>query len=142
MVVAIECLLAAAPGVVFDLYTDPDRLPEWQPGLRGLLEFQGQLDAPGATYVLDQPGPRLRITVLAVARPHLHQQRADFALFGWVLTARFLPDGDGTRVIFEYRYGRGPRWLWGLVMGRLASTFGRAELKELKKVAERQAGRA
>jgi uncharacterized protein YndB with AHSA1/START domain len=139
MVVAIERWVAAQPELVFELYTDADRLPEWQPGLRRLKELHGRLDGPGATYVLDQPGPRLRITVLQVARPNLHEQRADFLLFGWVLTARLLSEGGGTRVVFEYRYGRGPRWLWGLIMGRLASTFGRAELDELKKVAERRA---
>ena len=98
-VVSIERLIAVPPEVVFELYCDPQRLREWQPGLRGLIGRTGPLDAPGTSYVLDQPGPRLQVTVLQIDRPHLHEQRENFRWYGWVLTARFLPVDVGTRIV-------------------------------------------
>jgi uncharacterized protein YndB with AHSA1/START domain len=138
-VVSIERLIAAPPEVVFELYCDPERLREWQPALRGLIDRTGPLNAPGTSYVLDQPGPRLQITVLQADPPYLHEQRENFRWYGWVLAARFLPADTGTRTVFDYRYERGPRWLWAFVMRRLASTFGRAELKQLGHIAEQYA---
>jgi uncharacterized protein YndB with AHSA1/START domain len=139
MVVTLDRVIEAPPALVFEIYTDPDRFAEWQPAVRGLIEASGRPDTPGATYVLDQPGPRLRVSVRAVDPPHLHEQDESFKLFGWRLTVRFIEVAGGTRVVFEYRYGAGPRWLWGLVMRRLAFAFGRAELDGLKQVAEREA---
>lgn len=139
MVVRVSRLIAAPPELVFDLYTNPERLREWQPGLRGTVAARGRLDTPGSTYVPDQPGPRLTITVIAVVRPHVHEQRASFALFGWILRAHFVPEGPSTRVVFEYRYGRGLRPLWTWIMRALASTYGRTELDGIKAVAERDA---
>jgi uncharacterized protein YndB with AHSA1/START domain len=139
MVVTVDRVIEAPPALVFEIYTDPDRFPEWQPAVRGLIDASGQPDTPGATYVLDQPGPRLRVRVLAVDPPRLHEQQEGFRLFAWVLTVRFLEVAGGTRVVFEYRHGSGPRWLWGLVMRFLAFTFGRAELAMLKQAAERHA---
>jgi uncharacterized protein YndB with AHSA1/START domain len=139
VVVTIDRIIKAPPALVFEIYTDPGRFSEWQPGLRGLVDATGRPDTPGATYVLDQPGPRLRVSVLAADPPHLHKQQESFRLFGWVLTVRFLAVAGGTRVVFEYRHGSGPRWLWALVMRRLASSFGRAELERLKQVVERDA---
>lgn len=139
MAATIDRIIEAPRALVFEIYTDPARFPEWQPGLRRLIDATGRPDAPGATYVLDQPGPRLRVRVLAVDQPHLHEQQESFRLFGWVLTVRFLEVAGGTRVVFEYRYGNGPRWLWSSIMRHIVLTFGRAELSRLKQVVERHA---
>jgi hypothetical protein len=75
MRIAIRRMIAAPPEVVFRIYTDPARVPEWQPGVKGVIEQTGPLDQPGTTYVLDQPGPRFGVEVLRVDAPRLHQQR-------------------------------------------------------------------
>ncbi len=128
----------APPHAVFELYCDPARLPDWQPGAKALLELTGPLDEPGTTYVLNQPGPRLRIEVLRVEAPWLHQQIATFGPFAWIGTATFQPRPDGTTE-FAFQYSRPPAaaWYWLPLMAILASFFGRAEFDRLKRLAER-----
>ena len=113
-------------------------MPDWQPGVRGLLHLTGPLDQPGTTYVLDQPGPRLRIEVLEVEAPRLHRQLEAFAWFGWIGTATFEPLPDGTtKFTYEYASRPGVRVYWPPLMALSAFFFGRAEVDQLKKVAER-----
>lgn len=138
MRLSVRRTIAAPPEVVFAVYTDPARLSEWQPGLRGLSEQTGPLDQAGTTYVLDQPGPRLRVEVLRVHPPRFHEQRECFRWYGWIGQARFGPSPDGgTRFSYRYtptgRYG----WLWFPVIAASA-IFVSAEFNRLKKIAELQ----
>jgi hypothetical protein len=140
MRIAIERTIAAPPAVVFGIYTDPARLSEWQPGVKGVIEQRGRLDEPGTTYLLDQPGPRLRIEVLRVDAPRLHEQLESFRWYGWIGTARFDPLPDGaTRFSYAYAPSGRLRWLWLPLIALSAVLFGRAEFNRLKEVAERTA---
>jgi uncharacterized protein YndB with AHSA1/START domain len=40
MVVTLDCVIEAPPALVFEIYTDPDRFPEGQPAVRGLIEAE------------------------------------------------------------------------------------------------------
>jgi uncharacterized membrane protein len=130
----------APPEAVFGLYVDASRLSEWQPGLRGIRDQTGPLDEPGTTYILDQPGPELRVRVTRVDRPNLHHQVERLSWYGWEVVAQFDPlPGERTRLSFSASYA-----IPGL-LGRILTPvvvvagwwFGRAEVKLLKRVAER-----
>lgn len=141
--VVVERTVLAPPDLVFDLYTDPARLPLWQPGLRRVVEQTGPLDVPGTRYALDQPGPRLRCEVVRVEPSHRHEQRETFRFYGWTGTAT--PEagpGGGTRFRYVAVPLSRPRWFWRLVLAISVATFGRVEFDRLKRVAEDIAARA
>ncbi len=130
----------APPDVVFRVFTDPDLLPAWQPGLRGVVDRTGPLDQPGTTYGLDQPGPPLRIRVLRVERPTLHEQLEGLPWYGWIGIAHFEAlAGNRTRLRYEMHAQGRPRWLWSAVVTVSSLVYARTELNRLKAVAERAA---
>ncbi len=136
--IKLKRTIRASPRAVFELYCDPLRLPEWQLGATALLDMTGGLDQPGTSYVLDQPGPRLRIEVLRVDPPSLHRQLETFGRFAWIGTATFHPRRDGgTSFAFEYSRPANAPWYWLPVMTVLAFFFGRAEFDRLKRLADR-----
>jgi hypothetical protein len=131
----------AAPAVVFAIYTDPLRLSDWQPGVRAAVDQTGPPDRPGSSYVLDQPGPRLRITVLQVDPPHLHEQLETLGWYSWITAARFdeLPGGR-TRLSLGYTpRPRGVGWLLAPLLMIAGFFFMRREVELLGSVAERAA---
>jgi uncharacterized protein YndB with AHSA1/START domain len=137
MPITIKRMIDAPPDVVFATYTDPARLPEWQPGVKGLRAQTGPLDQAGTSYVLDQPGPEMRITVLRVEAPSLHEQLEALPWFGWIGTARFDALQNG-RTRFTYRYATigSRRWLAQPLVLISALLYGRTEFTRLKRVAE------
>ncbi len=137
MKITIRRTIGAPPATVFAVYTQPEWLPKWQPGLKGLRDQTGPLDEAGTSYVLDQPGPRLRITVLRVDPPRLHEQLESFRWYSWVGTARFqqLRNG-GTRFIYEYSPRGRLRWLFGPLMTVSGLVYLGTEMNRLKMVAE------
>jgi hypothetical protein len=133
----IRRTIAAPPSLVFAIYTDASRMAEWQPGVIGVMEQTGPLDRAGSTYILDQPGPRLRIAILRVEQPSLHQQLEQLGLYRWIGTARFEPlPGGRTRFSYEYAPRGLVSWLLSPLMLVSALVFGRAEFSRLKTVAE------
>jgi hypothetical protein len=126
--------------VVFRLYTDPGRLTEWQPGLRGIRQLDGPLDRVGTTYILDQAGPELRIRITRVEPPTLHEQLEILRLYEWLATARFEPTAHGeTRFTLDADFRARSR-LGRLVLplaGLSGRWFGKKEFDRFKEVAER-----
>jgi uncharacterized protein YndB with AHSA1/START domain len=134
--------IAAPPERVFDIYTDLRRVSEWQrqPGLKGT---EGAFDRPGADFVIRYGGPlTLRGTVLATQRPSLHRICAR-ELAGFVTcqtTARFEPEGGGTRLTFDYDYhvvGGPIGRLFDRVAGGDMETRSAKDAAGLKELAER-----
>jgi uncharacterized protein YndB with AHSA1/START domain len=134
-------VIHAPPAVVFAVYTDPFRLSDWQPGVRAVVDQTGLPDRPGSSYVLDQPGPRLRITVLEVDPPHLHEQLESSGWYAWITTARFDELGGG-RTRLSLRYTPRPRtvgWILAPLLMIAGFLFMRREVERLGSVAERAA---
>ncbi len=140
LAVIIRRIVAAPPRVVFAAYTDPTRLPEWQPGVRRVVGQTGPINQPGTTYALDQPGPRFTVTVLDVAAPHFHRQLESFRWYRWHGTARFDRLADGvTRFSYEYQPRlTGLGWLLAPLVTAMALVFMSREFDLLKDIAERR----
>jgi uncharacterized protein YndB with AHSA1/START domain len=131
----------APPRVVFAAYTDASRLSDWQPGVRAVVVQAGPLDRPGSSYALDQPGPRLLITVLQVDAPHLHEQLETLGWYSWITTARF-DELSGGRTRLSLRYTPRPRgvgWVLAPLLMIAGFLFMRREVELLRSVAERAA---
>ena len=137
MELRITRLIAAPPQAVFRLYVDPDKLGLWQPGVRGVREATGPLDQVGSSYVLDQSGPPLRMTVQAAEPPRLHQQLESVGWYAWVGTARFeAADGGRTRFSYTYRPHGRFGWLSFPLVALGAAIIGRTEFSRLRELAE------
>jgi uncharacterized protein YndB with AHSA1/START domain len=136
----LERLIEAPPEAVYRLYTDSERLTEWQPGLRGTRALDGPPDDAGTTYILDQDGPELRIRVTRVESPRLHEQLESMRLYEWLATARFEPTATGaTRFTFDAEFRARSR-LGSIVLplaGLAGRWFAKQEFDRFKQVAER-----
>jgi hypothetical protein len=101
------------------------------------MEQTGPLDQAGSTYILDQPGPRLRIEILRVEQPSFHEQLEQLRWYRWIGTARFEPLPRGrTRFSYEYTPRGLVSWLLSPLIWVSALILGRAEFSRLKAVAE------
>lgn len=133
--------IGAPPELVFDLYTDAQRVGEWQTGVRS-VEATGSLAQVGSTWTVRYGGPfTVKGTVLEVQRPLSHRQRFSemMGLVSCTTTARFVPAGTGTKATFDFEYhvAGGPigRIFDGMVGGEIAGRFSK-DLVGLKAVAE------
>ena len=133
--------IEAPPDRVFDLYTDAQRIGEWQSGVKS-VESSGPLTIVGSKWTVKYSGPfSVKGTVLAVERPVSHRQRFSemLGLVDCTTTASFAPSGDGTRATLEMEYvvAGGPigrlfdGMLGGEIVGRLTK-----DLAGLKAVSE------
>jgi uncharacterized protein YndB with AHSA1/START domain len=88
----------APPEVVFDLWTNLDRMQEWVKGMTGVEDRRGPIDQVGSSYVVRFGPVRSRTEVIEVERPH----RFGTKFGNWYLRGRNLttlePDGSGTRL--------------------------------------------
>jgi uncharacterized protein YndB with AHSA1/START domain len=137
----VKRVIHAPPAVVFAVYTDPSRLSDWQPGVRAVVDQTGPSDRPGSSFALDQPGSRLRITVLQVDPPHLHEQLESLGWYSWITTARF-DELSGGRTRLSLRYTPRPRgvgWPLAPLLMSAGFLFMRREVELLRSVAERAA---
>jgi uncharacterized protein YndB with AHSA1/START domain len=89
----------APPEVVFDLWTNVERMPEWIGGVTDVVDVSGPVDVAGTRYTVMFGGKTKSPTeVLDAERP-----RRFVTHFGnWVLRGRnsatFEPENDGTRL--------------------------------------------
>lgn len=134
--------IGAPPDRVFDIYTDAQRVGEWQGDVKG-VEASGSLADAGSTWTVRYGGPFVvKGTVLESDRPVRHRQRFSemMGLVTCTTTARFEPAGTGTRATFDmdYRVVGGPigRLFDGMVGSEIAGRFAK-DLAGLKAVAER-----
>jgi uncharacterized protein YndB with AHSA1/START domain len=133
--------IGAPPERVFDLYTDAPQVGEWQTGVKS-VEATGSLAQVGSTWTVRYGGPfTVKGTVLEVERPVRHRQRFSemMGLVSCTTTARFVPDGSGTRATFDldYRVAGGPigRLFDGMIGREIVSRFSK-DLVGLKAIAE------
>jgi hypothetical protein len=132
--------IGAAPGLVWDVYTNLDRIPEWQTGDPRLLEASGRGDEVGTTYTVRRGPGAARTTVTEAVRPELHRSRTR-AYFGlsFDLAAKLLPEQGGTRILLQAQ----THWPKGLgLLGRvvefafLNEQEAKGELERLKVLVE------
>jgi uncharacterized protein YndB with AHSA1/START domain len=129
----------ASPEKVFDVYTDINRLPEWQVGVRKLSDVTGPGDRPGTTYAVRYGPFASRSEVLESQRPSRLVTRTS-GVFG--LRARgasaLVPEGGGTRLTIEYETTWPLRWLGRLLeKAMLNPSILRREFDNLKALVER-----
>ncbi len=109
--------IGAASGLVWDVYTDLDRIAEWQTGDPRVVEASGRGGEVGTTYIVRRGPGAARTTVTEAMRPELHRSRTN-AYFGlsFDLTAKLLPEQDGTRILLQAQ----THWPKGLgLLGRV-----------------------
>ena len=92
-------LFVAAPShLVFGLWTDLDRWPEWIEGLTKITDVSGPLDQAGTSYVTWFGGMSGRHEVLEAERPRRIRTRLGSRLLRGVTEATFEPEDGGTRI--------------------------------------------
>lgn len=116
--------VAASPDDVFEVLTDPERMPRWLPVTEAIESVSGPLTEAGATFVQrGAPGMRRPGRIVAVSPPeslHLHLKGG-----GERVDARFTiePRGDGTHVRLVVSVQNAPP-----VIGPLLDRLGGARL--------------
>ena len=131
--------IAAPPEVVFDLYTNVDRMHEWTGGVTGVADVSGPLTKAGASYVVHFGRMSSPTRVIDVARPRRFLTEFGNAVLRGRNEATFEPDGAGTMMTLELRT-RGP--VAGLVgrifsIGSWKGSF-RGELGRFARIAEQE----
>jgi Polyketide cyclase / dehydrase and lipid transport len=130
----------APPELVFDLWTNLERMAEWVGGVTSVTDISGPVDRAGTTYVTHFGRMRSPTQVLEADPPRRFVTR-----FGnWLLRGEnatvFEPDGDGTLISEEFR-------TVGLIPAISARIFAsgsykgsfQGELNEFVRIAEREA---
>jgi uncharacterized protein YndB with AHSA1/START domain len=131
----------AAPNVVWDVFTDLDRIPEWQTGRPVVSDASGRGDVPGTTYTVRRGPATSRTRVLEASRPTRYLSRTD-AYFGlrFEMTATIIPAKSGTilEIQADTHWPRGMRLPGRLVEAAVLSGHeADRELERLKLLVER-----
>ncbi|HEX5590596.1 MAG TPA: SRPBCC family protein [Candidatus Limnocylindrales bacterium] len=134
--------IAAPPEVVWRVYVDPVRLPEWQTGNPVIEDVTGPGDRVGTTYV-SRRGPGAARTTIVESDPPGRLVTMTTAYFGlrFDVTSELRAAGPGTRLTIraETRWPRGAGVLGRLVEAVLLSGGeARKELAALKALVERE----
>ena len=90
--------IAAPPELVFELWTDLDRMAEWIGGLSRITDVTGPVDQAGTRYVAWFGGMASPTEVLEVERPHRIRTRFGNRFLRGVTEATFEPEDGGTRL--------------------------------------------
>ena len=131
--------IEAPPERVYDLYTDLDRIGEWQEGNPRITDLFGHPSRAGSTYITHRGRFASRSEVIVAERPTTHVVRSDGPMgLRAEITSQFAPAENGTRLTI----GLEPRWRsllgrvleWVIFHPRIA----RRELGKLKAIAERE----
>lgn len=131
--------IRATPDQVWDVYTDPRRIPEWQTGSPVIEDVRGGAE-PGSSYVSRRGRLAARTVVLAVDPPRRYVSRTDASL-GLRFTVESTLDavGGGTRLGLgvETEWPRGLRLLGRVVeLAILSRREAEKELTRLKALVE------
>ena len=121
----------ASPEQVFAIYTDINRLPEWEAGIREIEDGTGPGDRPGTTY---------SIRVDGVFRPSRLVTRTTGVLGLQARgTSELIPEAGGTRLTIVYETTWPYRWLGRLLeKAMLNPSTLRRQLNNLKALVERE----
>lgn len=138
--------ISAPPSVVWDIYTDLDRIPEWQTGDPRVLDVRGHGGQVGSTYTVRRGPGAARIKVTGAVRPSFHASRTEGYLgLSFDLTASLKPEQGGTRLLLRAQ----TRWPKSLsLVGRaveyafLNGREAKGELERLKALVESEAANA
>jgi len=95
--------VAAPPDVVFELWTDLDRMQEWVGGVTNVTDVTGPVGRVGTRYTVWFGRMASRTEVLEADPPRFLRTRFRSRLLGGETTATFEPEGDGTRIVQEFR---------------------------------------
>jgi uncharacterized protein YndB with AHSA1/START domain len=134
--------IKARPAQVWDMYVDPDRIPEWQTGKPVIGDVHGLRGEPCSTYFSRRGWLAARTTVLTSAHPDQLVTRTD-AYFGLrlTITSRLTDRAGGTHLELaaETHWPPGRR-LVGRFVERVILSPREAdkELRNLKAIIERR----
>ena len=95
--------VAAPPDVVFELWTDLDRMQEGVGGVTNVTDVTGPVGRVGSRYTVWFGRMASRTEVLEADPPRFLRTRFRSRLLGGETTATFEPEGDGTRIVQEFR---------------------------------------
>ena len=132
--------IAAPPDVVFDLWTNLDRMKEWIQGVTGVEQRTGSVDVVGSRYLVRFGPVKSWTEVIESDRPRVFATRfGNFYLRGTNRTT-FEPVGFGTRLtqVFQTE-GLVPAitsWVWS--RGSYKGSF-KGELEDFGRLAEAEA---
>ena len=99
----LSAVSAAPPEVVFDLWSNLDRMREWVGGVTGVTDVRGPLGVTGTTYVVLFGPLKSPTTILDAERPLRYRSRfGNWVLKGESATTFTAVDG-GTRIDQEIR---------------------------------------
>jgi uncharacterized protein YndB with AHSA1/START domain len=131
----------APADTIFDIYSDIERFPEWEVGVREVKDVTGPGDQPGTIYSVRYGPFASRSEVVEVERPR-RLVTTTAGVFGLRArsTSELAPEAGGTRLTISFE-----TWWPSRLLGRLLekamlnpSTL-RRELANLKALAEREA---
>jgi hypothetical protein len=143
-VLRYSIVIDALPSVVWRLWADIDRIPEWQTGSPRIGDVSGPGHQVGTVYTVRR-GPLTSRTTVVIADPPSRYGSYTDALLGLQLSlaADMIPEGQGTRVSIEAT----TRWPRGLgLFGRaveaalLSEREALRELAQFKALVERESG--
>lgn len=130
----------APPELVFNLWTNLERMAEWVGGVTRVTDISGPVDRAGTTYVTHFGRMRSPTQVLEVDRPRRFVTRFGNWLLRGENATSFEPDRDGTLITEEFR-------TVGLIPAISARIFAsgsykgsfQGELNEFLRIVEREA---
>ena len=137
--------IAAPPTEVWNVYTDLNRLPDWQTGNPKVVDATGPGDREGAKYTVKRGPASARTEVITADSAAMHVTRTE-AYFGlrFELTTHFVPKSGGTELQLHLK----THWPGGLgFLGKAVefvifnSREGDLELRRLKTLVEEEAER-
>jgi uncharacterized protein YndB with AHSA1/START domain len=128
--------------VVFDLWTNLDRMKEWVGGVTKVTDVTGPIDRVGTRYTTWFGRLRSPTEVIEAERPRRFATRFGNAILRGTNRTELEPDGDGTRITETFQ-------TVGLISAISARVFARGsyegsfrgELEAFARLAEAEAGR-
>jgi uncharacterized protein YndB with AHSA1/START domain len=95
--------VAAPIDVVFDLWTNLDRMREWVGGVTRVTDVSGPVDQAGTRYVTWFGRVRSPTEVVEAERPRLYATRFGNVILRGTNRTVLEPDGAGTRITETFR---------------------------------------
>jgi hypothetical protein len=125
--------------VVFDLWTNLDRIREWVGGVTKVTDKSGPIDVVGTTYTVWFGGMKSPTEVIEVDRPRRFATRFGNRVLRGQNSAMFEADGSGTRLTQTLETeGFIPAIMGRLfALGSYRGSF-RGELEAFRRLAERE----
>ena len=125
---------------VFAVYTDINRLPEWEAGIRKIEDVTGPGDRPGTTYAVRYGPFASRSEVVEAERPsRLVIRTAGVLGLQARGTSTLIPEAGGTLLTILYETTWRYPWLGRLLeKAMLNPSVLRRELNNLKALVERE----